>query len=118
MKNIYLGYEVDDLGIRVNQNKVKAILGFPEPRNADPIRSFLGLAGYYRQFVPQISAKVAPLTRLLWKSAHFEWGAKKEESFRILKEGVTTSPVLAFSDLLKPYYCIRSRLRYCVSSTC
>ena len=59
------------------------------------IRSFLGLAGYYRRFVKDFSKIARPMTTLMKKESKFEWDAKCEEAFQILKEHLTTAPVLA-----------------------
>ncbi|KAK3889412.1 hypothetical protein Pcinc_006591 [Petrolisthes cinctipes] len=99
----YLGHEVDESGIHVNQDKIKAILKFPTPTKADHVRSFLGLAGYYRSFVYQFSSKAAPLIKLLKQTNKFEWGQPQEEAFSILKEALTQPPVLAFPDFKKPF---------------
>ena len=58
------------------------------------IRSFLGLAGYYRRFVHDFSRIAAPMTRLTQKNAKFVWSDACENSFQLLKEKLTTAPVL------------------------
>ena len=62
------------------------------------IRSFLGLAGYYRRFVEGFSSIAAPLTRLTRKDVAFEWTEECEQSFQELKKRLTTAPVLALPD--------------------
>ncbi|WVZ60716.1 hypothetical protein U9M48_010700 [Paspalum notatum var. saurae] len=71
------------------------------------IRSFLGLAGYYRRFIKDFSKIAKPMTSLTKKNAKFVWGPKCEEGFRELKKLLTTAPVLAQPDVTKPFdvYC-------------
>jgi hypothetical protein len=71
------------------------------------IRSFLGLAGYYRRFIPNFSKIVKPMTQLLEKEVKFKWSPQCEEAFLTLKKLLTNAPVLAHPDIEKPFdvYC-------------
>jgi hypothetical protein len=71
------------------------------------VRSFLGLAGYYRRFILNFSKIVKPITDLLKKDEKFVWNAKHDEAFQTLKKLLTTSPVLAQLDITKSFdvYC-------------
>ena len=82
-------------GISVDPEKVKAVLEWPRPTNVTEIRSFLGLAGYYRRFVEGFSKIAVPLTRLTQKEVRFEWSDVCEKSFQLLKEKLISAPVLA-----------------------
>jgi hypothetical protein len=75
------------------------------------IRQFLGLAGYYRCFIPDFSKIAHPMTKLLQKDAKFVWSPACEEAFRALKKFLTSAPVLAQPDIEKPFdvYCDASR---------
>ncbi|WVZ58888.1 hypothetical protein U9M48_009110 [Paspalum notatum var. saurae] len=77
------------------------------PETVTKIRSFLGLAGYYRRFIKDFSKIAKPMTSLTKKNAKFVWGPKCEEGFRELKKLLTTAPVLAQPDVTKPFdvYC-------------
>ena len=99
----FLGHMVDSEGIHTLPDKVSAVREFPRPENADHVRSFLGLAGYYRSFVKGFSTLAAPLNLLLKKEAPFHWHAQQEESFKVLKEALTNAPVLIFPDYSKPF---------------
>ncbi|XP_022023774.1 uncharacterized mitochondrial protein AtMg00860-like [Helianthus annuus] len=68
------------------------------PKNPTEIRSFLGLAGYYRRFIQDFSKIALPLTRLTRKKETFVWGKEQEEAFRILKEKLLSPPVLTLPD--------------------
>ena len=67
------------------------------------LRSFLGLADYYRKFVPNFSCIAAPLNALTKKNVVFSWSAECCEAFQVLKNPLSTAPVLALPDLSKPY---------------
>ena len=77
----FLGHVVSASGIRVDPSKVSAILDWKPPRNVSEVRSFLGLAGYYRRFVKGFSMISAPMTKLLQKDVKFEWSERCQKSF-------------------------------------
>ena len=79
----------------VDPSKVEAILSRQLPTTVREIRSFLGLAEYYRRFVEGFSRLSGPLTALTQKNADFVWSDKCERSFQELKNRLTTTPVLA-----------------------
>ena len=81
-------------GIRVDPTKIKAVVNWKPPRNVTEVRSFLGLAGYYRRFVRGFSVIASPLTKLLRKGIKFEWTDKCQNSFEKLKEMLVEAPVL------------------------
>jgi hypothetical protein len=76
-------------------------------RSVMQICSFLGLAGYYRRFIPNISKIAKPITKLLEKEAKFKWSPQYKEAFLTLKKLLTTTPVLAQPNIKKPFdvYC-------------
>ncbi|XP_024014539.1 uncharacterized protein LOC112088490 [Eutrema salsugineum] len=76
---------------------------WPRPENASEIRSFLGLAGYYRRFVKGFASMAQPMTRLTGKDVPFVWSAECEKSFANLKEMLTSTPVLALPEPDQPY---------------
>ena len=90
----FLGHIVSAKGIRVDLVKIEAIVNWKPPRNVIEVRSFLGLAGYYRRFVHGFSVIASSLTRLLWKGVKFEWDDKCQSSFERLKEILIEAPVL------------------------
>ena len=77
------------------------------PTSVHQIRSFLGLSGYYRRFIPDFSRIAKPMTELLKKEIKFVWDDKYEEAFHTLRAQLTTAPVLAQPDNTKPFdvYC-------------
>ena len=76
------------------QKKIEAIVFWKTPRNVTEVKSFLGLAGYYRRFIEEFSRRAKPLTSLTQKGVKFEWTEAYEWSFRDLKNKLTTTPVL------------------------
>ncbi|CAL9001523.1 unnamed protein product [Prunus brigantina] len=94
----FLGHVISAEGIYVDPCKVEAVLNWVQPTSVTEIRSFLGLAGYYRRFVEGFSSIAAPLTRLTRKDVKFEWTEECEQSFQELKKRLTTAPVLALPD--------------------
>ena len=90
----FLGYVVTPQGIEVDQAKVEAIQGWPVPKTITQVRSFLGLAGFYRRFVKDFSTIAAPLNELTKKGVPFSWGKVQENSFNMLKDKLTHAPLL------------------------
>ncbi|KAG8474747.1 hypothetical protein CXB51_031285 [Gossypium anomalum] len=90
----FLGHIVSGEGIKVDPSKISAIVDWKPPKNVSEVRSFLGLAGYYRRFVKGFSMIATPLTRLLRKDIKFEWTEKCQQSFDKLKTLLTKAPVL------------------------
>ncbi|CAL2257385.1 unnamed protein product [Prunus armeniaca] len=78
--------------------KIEVVVNWPRPTSVTEVRSFLGLAGYYRRFVEGFSAIVTPLTRLTRRGVKFEWSDECEESFNELKTRLTTASILALPD--------------------
>ena len=79
----------------MDPKKVKAVLEWPRPTSVTEIRSFLGLARYYRRFVEGFSRLATPLTKLTQKNEKFVWSEQCEESFKQLKEKLVSAPILA-----------------------
>ena len=90
----FLSHIVSVEGIRVDLMKIEAVMNWKPPRNVTEVRSFLGLAGYYRRFVQGFSVIASSLARLLRKGVKFEWDGKCQSSFERLKEILVEAPVL------------------------
>ena len=99
----FLGHVVDKDGIHTTNDKVKAVQNFPTPKTVDNIRSFLGLAGYYRAFIKNFATIASPLTRLLKKNVPFQWNKVHQQSFDTLKTALTQAPVLSFPNYNLPF---------------
>ncbi|GAB2278011.1 hypothetical protein Dimus_039264 [Dionaea muscipula] len=94
----FLGHILSMNDISVDPKKVEAVLAWKAPKNVPEIRSFLGLAGYYRKFIQGFSLIAAPLTQLTQKNVPFVWSEECEQSFQELKQRLTSAPVLAIPD--------------------
>ncbi|XP_046687392.1 uncharacterized mitochondrial protein AtMg00860-like [Homalodisca vitripennis] len=93
-----LGHTVSAKGVSPDAGKIKDILNFEPPRRLRALRSFLGLANYYRKFVPDYSKIARPLIELTKKNKSFIWGTEQQEAFQTLKEKLTTAPILRHFD--------------------
>ncbi|ROT72159.1 hypothetical protein C7M84_009464 [Penaeus vannamei] len=102
-KSMPFGHTVDSNGISPNSAKIEDILRFPTPREVKHVKSFLGLAGFYRPFIKGFAKIADPLSRLLTKDASFAWTAEHQQSFDTLKSLLTRSPVLIFPDFQLPF---------------
>ncbi|KAG7594042.1 Zinc finger CCHC-type [Arabidopsis thaliana x Arabidopsis arenosa] len=99
----FLGHIISDQGVSVDPEKIRSIKEWPRPKNATEIRSFLGLAGYYRRFVKGFASMAQPMTRLTGKDAKFQWSEECEKSFSELKSMLTSAPVLTLPEADEPY---------------
>ena len=81
----FLGHVVSEAGIAIDHSKVEAVQEWQRPTNVFEVRSFLGLAGYYRRFVEDFSRIAAPMTRLTRKGVKFDWNEECENAFQELK---------------------------------
>ena len=99
----FLGHVVSAKGIATDPRKLEAVIDFPTPVDVKTLRSFLGLASYYRRFIPNFSKVAGALHTLTKKDADFIWTPECQLAFDGLKRLLTTSPVLAFPDFSKPF---------------
>ena len=88
-------------GIEVDAQKVAAVYRMKAPENAKQVKSFLGMAGFYRQFIDKFAQRAGPLTELLQKDVAFQWGEAQQKSFEDLKKAMTSTPVLVFPDFFQ-----------------
>ena len=92
----FLGHVVSPKGVQTDPSKIEAVVDWPTPKNASEVRSFLGLASYYRKFVKGFAAIARPLHHLTGKGATFSWGEEAQEAFEKLKVALSTAPILAY----------------------
>ncbi|GJZ08359.1 putative reverse transcriptase domain-containing protein [Tanacetum coccineum] len=94
----FLGHVINGNRIHVDPSKIEAIKNWKAPRTPMEVRSFLGLAGYYRRCIENFSKIAKSLTILTQKSKTFEWGEEQELTFQTLKDKLCNAPVLALLD--------------------
>ncbi len=122
----FLGYVVGKDGIKTDENKINKVREFPRPTTIGEIKSFIGLGSYYRKFIPNFSTIVKPILKLTegikyekikegagpakkinrlinTKNIAENWQEEQEKSFRLLKEKLTTAPILAYPDFEKAF---------------
>ncbi|KAA0064141.1 pol protein [Cucumis melo var. makuwa] len=97
-KVTFLSYVVFSEGVSVDPAKIEAVTCWPRPSTVSEIRSFLGLAGYYRRFVEDFSRIASPLTQLTKKGTPFVWSPACKSSFQELKQKLVSAPVLTVPD--------------------
>lgn len=100
---MYLGHVISENGVKPNPDKIQIIKNYPIPKNPKDIKSFLGLAGYYRRFIKDFSKNAQPLSQLLKKDIPFIWKEKQQESFDILRNHLIHEPILQFPDFSKTF---------------
>ena len=107
----FLGHVISGDGIAVDPSKVEAVSQWETPKSVTEIRSFLGLAGYYRRFIEGFSKLALPLTQLTCKGKSFAWDVHCE-NFYELKKRLTTAPILILPKSDEPFvvYCDASKL--------
>ena len=99
----YLGHVISDKGIGMARDKVQALAEFPPPANVKDLRSFLGLANYYRKFLPDFSGRALPLTDLTKKGRHFHWDHEAMAAFVDLKSAIAKDVVLQHPCYEQPF---------------
>ena len=95
---VYLGHVVTPEGIFPDPSKVEVVKNFPTPASLKELKSFLGLANYYRRFIKGFSEIASPLNALTRKGVKFFWSESCANAFDRLKRALISAPVLAFPD--------------------
>ncbi|GKB99891.1 putative reverse transcriptase domain-containing protein, partial [Tanacetum coccineum] len=103
----FLRHVVNSNGIHVDPSKIEAVKNWKVPKTPSEIRSFLGLAGYYRCFIMNFSKIAKPLTSLTQKNQKYEWDKEQEGAFQTLKDNLCNAPILSLPDGSKDFvlYC-------------
>jgi hypothetical protein len=99
----FLGHTISKVGISVDPSKVQKVMDWKPPKSVHQIRSFLGLAGFYRRVIPDFSRIAKPMTELLRKGVKFVWSEAYEKAFHMLRQHLTSAPVLVRPDNSKPF---------------
>lgn len=99
----YLGYVIDQSGVHPDPEKVSSVNNYPAPRSVKDVRRLMGLAGWYRRFIPNFSTIMAPLSELTKKGRKFQWNDEAEKAMQQVKAILVSAPVLANPDYSKPF---------------
>jgi len=94
----FLGHVISAEGISVDPGKIAVVVDWPRPTNVTEVRSFLGMAGYYRRFLKDFSKIATPLTQLLRKDHKFNWTEECKASFQEMKQKLVTAPSLVIPE--------------------
>ena len=113
----FLGHIVGREGVRMMEEKLKAVEEWPTPKSVDDIRSFLGTTGYYRKFIQSYSRIASPLTHLLHKGTPWEWGTLQQQAFTQLKCSMMKRPVLLLPNPTLPFVVTTDASGYAVGAT-
>ena len=115
----FLGHHIGAAGLSVMQDKVAAVREWPTPANVHDVRSFLGLAGFYRRFVKGFSDIALPITELTKTTTGvpFAWTARHDVAFAALKAALTEAPVLLIADPKLPYTLNCDACNYAIGAT-
>jgi hypothetical protein len=101
---IYLGFVISSNELKMDPEKVKEIKEWPSPRNIFEVRSFHGLASFYRKFIRNFSGIYSPMMDIVKKRhKYFHWIEEAEKSFKLLKEKIIGQPILIFPDFSKTF---------------
>ena len=103
-KVTYLGHIISRDGIQRDPEKVRLVQEFPVPRTVKHVRSFLGLAGYYRRFVQDFAKIASPLNALTRKTSVFSCDSLCQQAFETLKQFLTQAPILTYPNYNLPFY--------------
>ena len=98
-----MGHILSKDGISVDPSKVQEVMDWKAPTSVHEVWSFLGLASYYRRFIPDFSKIAKPMTILLQKDEKFSWTPECEAAFHTLRTMLTTAPILAQPDIEKSF---------------
>lgn len=112
----YVGHVVSAEGIEPDDDKITKVKNWPTPSNSEDVRRFLGFVGYYRKFIMNFSKIARPLTSLIptttkskktnkkkTKFPDWNWGKEQDEAFKILKERLSSPPILSYPDFDLPF---------------
>ena len=112
----FLGVMIDENGLLPCPTKVEAISKMAPPTSVKGIRTFLGMAGFFRRFIKDFSLIAEPLTRLTKKNSRFQWTPVEQKAWQNIKDSLASAPVLSHPDLDKPFWLITDASAYCIGA--
>ena len=111
-KVLYLGHVLDEEGIHPIPDKVTKLNEMPPPRTVKEVQQFMGLANYYRKFIPRFSDIARPITELTRKDVDFVWTDERQQSFDMLKSHLSSAPILRYPELDRPFFLYTDASKY------
>jgi hypothetical protein len=99
----YLGHIVGGGQLQIDPSNIDVIVNWHEPKSVFEIQSFLGAVQYWRRFISKFSFITTPFHALISVKNTFQWGGKKHKCFDTFKENISTTPILALSNIQKPF---------------
>ena len=113
---IFLGFEIDGEGIRMDPAKKAEVENWPMPQNKAEAQQFFGLANFYRQFIEDFARKALPISNLLKKNIHFEWNEACRTAYTTLKNELCSDSVLAFPDFENEFVVYTDASKYALGA--
>ena len=110
----YLGCRLDEEGLHINEAKCKDLIEMVPPTNRKGVQRFMGLANYFREFVPDFASKAKGITDLLGSSKKFEFGEAARKSFEEIKKALTEPPCLSWADPDKEFHLFTDASDQCI----
>jgi hypothetical protein len=107
----FIGHKISVRGVEPDNRKIEAIMNFPRPNTAKELKSFLGLAGYHRRFVPQFSKVGVPLHKLQKKLGKIFVGRGPRNRVQQTKQKLTSKPILQYPDFLRRIHTEHRRVK-------
>ena len=98
-----LGHVISKIGLEADLEKVKAVQNFPVPQNQTNVKSFLRLRSYYRRYIKNFAMIARPLHKASETKSSFSWTEETQEVFESLKQHLSSTPILAFTDVKEPF---------------
>lgn len=95
---LFLGDKLTAKGVKPDQDKIKAILNMPRPKDRTGVLRIMGMVNFIGKFIPNLTAKTSCIRELLHNDCDFKWSTRHEQEWEILKQSLTTAPVLAYYD--------------------
>ena len=92
----FLGHEVSEQGTAMDPAKIQSVKDWQEPKSVTEVRQFVGLASYYRKFIPNFATICKPLHKLTQKDVKFDWSEQCQTAFDTVKHLLTSAPILSY----------------------
>ena len=97
-----MGHTLTNTGLKPDEEKIRAIIEFPAPRDLHNLRRFIGMVKYLSKFDHSLTTKCGPLNRLTRKDQIFQWAEVQQRAFEDIKKAIANTAILAYYDLEKP----------------